>query len=75
MTVRATLVAETQCLRNLCAAKPGKKNGLDGVDNHLTSIDKHLDSFEQRFAAYQRATVQMSGLIIAGLIGLIATQI
>lgn len=49
------------------------------VDSHLgrieRTIDNRLGGLEDRFAAYQRAMLQMSGVIVAALIGIIATQV
>jgi tetrahydromethanopterin S-methyltransferase subunit G len=45
------------------------------IENRFDSIDNRLGGIEDRFAAYQRAVFQMSGVLIAGLIGIIATQI
>jgi hypothetical protein len=39
------------------------------------SIYNRLTGIDGRFAAYQRAVLQMSGVLIAGLIGIIATQV
>lgn len=52
---------------------------FDEVNRRLTRIEQALEtrlrSFEDRFAAYQRAVLQMSVLIIAALMGIIATQV
>ena len=45
------------------------------LDRFERTMDSRLGSLEDRFAAYQRATLQMSAVIVAALIGLIATQL
>jgi hypothetical protein len=52
---------------------------FDEVDRRLSRVEETLEtrlgSLEDRFAAYQRAMLQMSVLVIAALMGIIATQI
>jgi hypothetical protein len=45
------------------------------VDQSFERIDERFDLFEGRFDAYQRATLQMTAVVIAALIGFIATQV
>jgi hypothetical protein len=45
------------------------------VDDLARRVDARFDRLEGRFDAYQRAMLQMSGLIVAALLGVIATQL
>ena len=48
---------------------------FDAVDKRFDKLDKRFESFEDRFAALQRTLLVTNGAIIAGLIGVIATQV
>lgn len=45
------------------------------VDDLAHRVEARFDRLEGRFDAYQRAMLQMCGLIVAALIGVIATQL
>jgi hypothetical protein len=48
---------------------------FDHVNERFDQLESRFDRFEARFDAYNRATLQMSAVVIAALIGFIATQI
>jgi chaperonin cofactor prefoldin len=48
---------------------------FDEVDKRFDKLDERFERFEDRFAALQRTLLVSNGAIIAGLIGVIATQI
>jgi archaellum component FlaC len=48
---------------------------FDNVDERFDKMDERFERFEDRFAALQRTLLVSNGAIIAGLIGVIATQI
>ena len=45
------------------------------LDRFEGTMDNRLGSLEDRFASFQQAMIQMTGLIVAALIGVIATQL
>ncbi len=48
---------------------------FDRVDERFDQLEGRFDRFEARFDAYTRSTLQMSAVVIAALIGFIATQV
>ena len=52
---------------------------FDKVDTRFDRFERRMDDrfnrLEARFDVYQRATLQMSAVVIAAMIGFIATQI
>jgi DNA anti-recombination protein RmuC len=48
---------------------------FDRIDERFDRIDERFDRIDERFEAMQRLLVQFSGVIVAALIGLIATQL
>jgi 3-dehydroquinate dehydratase len=48
---------------------------FDWVETRFDLMEARFDRFEGRFDAYQRATLQMTAVVIAALIGFIATQV
>lgn len=48
---------------------------FEQVDKRFDAVDRRLTGLDDRFAALQRTLVLLCGGIIAGLIGLIATQL
>jgi tetrahydromethanopterin S-methyltransferase subunit G len=50
-------------------------DGFDRVDARFAQVDARFDKLDARFDGLQRTMIQTSGLIIAALIGLIATQL
>lgn len=47
----------------------------DRLDRFETTMDRRFGRLEDRFDAYQRSNLQMTAVIIAALIGFIATQV
>jgi hypothetical protein len=45
------------------------------VNDRFDWMEARFDRFEARFDGYQRATLQLSAVVIAALIGFIATQV
>ena len=45
------------------------------VDERFNQLEGRFDRLEARFDAYNRATLQMSAVVIAAMIGFIATQV
>jgi hypothetical protein len=50
-------------------------DGFRGVDRRFDRVDARFDKMDERFDAMQRTMVGSAGLVIAALIGLIATQL
>jgi len=48
---------------------------FDHVNERFDQLEGRFDRFEARFDAYTRSTLQMSAVVIAALIGFIATQV
>lgn len=48
---------------------------FDHVNDRFDWMEARFDRFEARFDSYQRATLQMSAVVIAALIGFIATRV
>ena len=48
---------------------------FEHIDERFDQLESRFDRFEARFDAYNRATLQMSAVVIAALIGFIATQV
>jgi 3-dehydroquinate dehydratase len=48
---------------------------FEHIDERFDLMEARFDRFEGRFDAYQRATLQMTAVVIAALIGFIATQV
>lgn len=50
-------------------------DGFRRVDRRFDRVDRRFDKMDERFDAMQRTMVGSAGLVIAALIGLIATQL
>jgi hypothetical protein len=50
-------------------------DGFRRVDRRFDRVDERFDKMDERFDAMQRTMVGSAGLVIAALIGLIATQL
>lgn len=68
--------------RRFDALEHQMRDGFNRIDERLSRIDERFDRVDERFErvderfeAMQRLMVQFSGLVIAALIGLIATQL
>ena len=48
---------------------------FDRVDVRFDKLEARFDKLDTRFDAFQRTMIQISGVVIAALIGLIATQL
>lgn len=51
------------------------KSGFEAVDQSFDAVNQRFDAVNQRFDALHRLLLQLGGLLVAALIGLIATQL